>query len=217
MLNHRSNNVLKTDSNSKPDFGSSYFVTVYPVGAVVSAPSSGLTITVNNAHSFRAGDRFLRNPGTTNELSVVIDSVTYNSITFASTSYSVVTGDVLVNLGPDTGGAFPDYQSSPVAIYSDPGRATRISNATVLTDAQGNYKYYHLGDGRFWELVRDTQGNPLGVVQGFGLNPGRLNVIDFGVVGDSAVADSDRDAGVDIMVTNYNQTKFQPQFVGDYW
>ena len=191
-LNYRENVLLKVNSSdtTRPDFAGSYTVTAYPVGAVASAGSSGATITVDRGHSFVPGDKFLLRPGSSNLYSAdVVLSVTATTIVMTS-SFSVSAGDALVNLGPDTGSTSPAYDGSPLKIYSDADGSTVISNSRVTASSSGEYTYYYLGDGRYWELIRNGSGTVVDAVKGHGGIRGRYNVQDYGASGDGSTNDT---------------------------
>ena len=141
MMNLREN-LLFTDS-SGPAFADSYTVTAYPVGAVATSSSSGSTLTVAAGHSFVAGDKILIGPGSANTFSGVnvVDSVSATSIVMDGGSYAVSVGDKIVNLGPDIGTASPNYDASPMGIYTDPAGSTAASNATVTASSAGEYSW----------------------------------------------------------------------------
>jgi len=183
-------NTLATFGTAHTVAATSYTVTAYPVGALASAGSSGTTITVDAGHSFRAGDKYLINPGVDDTFSGTdtVQSVTATTVVMGQ-SVSVSAGDVLVNLGPDTGTSSPNYDASPVAIYSDADGSTAISNSRVTCSAAGEYSYYHKGDGRFWELIRDSDGDVADVIKGFGGISGWVNVMDYGAAGDGTTED----------------------------
>ena len=148
-LIHRDNTLFVNGSDGKPTWGASYEVTVYPVGGEVSSATSGTTINLYAGHSFKPNDKFLRNPGTDDEFSGAVSSVTATTIVMG-TSFTVAVGDQLVNLGPDGGTTTPNYDGSPVPIYADPtGSTTALTNSTITADSTlGTYEYYYRGDGR---------------------------------------------------------------------
>lgn len=185
-LSYRENTLL-VPTAAKTTSGASYDATAYPVGAIASAGSSGTTITVDAGHSFRVADKYLLGPGGANTFSGTdtVQSVTATTVVMGQ-SVTIVSGDALVNLGPDTGTSAPNYDGSPLVIYSDADGSTAVSNSRVVASAAGEYSYYHKGDGRFWELVRDSSGTVVDVVKGFGAVPGRLNVADYGAAGGAA-------------------------------
>lgn len=194
-LIRRQNTLLTPDGSdsSTADWAASYDVTVYPVGAVVSGASSDTTIPVDAGHSFAVGDKYLLNPGSDNTFSGTdtVQSVTATQITMGQ-SVTVAAGDTLVNLGPDTGTSTPNYDASPVVIYSDADGSTTISNSRVTASSSGEYGYYTKGDGRAWELIRDGNDAVVDCVLGHGRVAGRVNVQDYGAVGDGATADTAR-------------------------
>ena len=141
-----------------PDFGSSYYVTAYEVGAQVTSGSSGTTATVRAGHGFAANDKFI----------VGTDATKYNTVTAVTsttltiTAMSLSAGDLLVNLGQDTGISTPNYvQSVPgLTVYTDMDYSNVAANNTVQSDANGRYRYYHKGISR-WELVRSSLTVPI--------------------------------------------------------
>ena len=183
MLTHRTNSIFYS-LNASPEFGAAYQVIACPVGARASAGSSGSTATVDKGHSFRANDKALIfRPGTAAvnvALTAAVSSVSATSIVWSPETYAIQAGDLLVNLGPDTGTTTPNYDASPMGIYSDPDGGTIISAATVNCDAQGAYGFWHRADGRFWELILDSSAAVAGLVTGHAGVPGRYNVEDFG-------------------------------------
>jgi len=191
MLVHRENSLLPS-SGGDPSFGAAYSVTAYPVGARASAASSGTTATVDAGHSFRVGDNALIRPGSSNVFTAAVTAVTATTITWGIESYPIFAGDLLVNLGPDTGTSIPNYDASSMALYSDGDGTTSITKSTVTCSSVGEYSYWHKGDGRFWELLRDGDGDVVGVVAGYAGDPGRYNVCDFGAAGDGTTDDTAR-------------------------
>ena len=142
-----------------PDFGSSYYVTAYEVGAQVTSGSSGNTVAVRAGHGFAAGDKFI--VGTSTAQFKTILSVTSTQLTLAvATTVTVVAGDLLVNLAADTGSSLPNYDGAGLTIYTDMDYSNVATNNTVQTDANGKYRYYHKGIAR-WELVRSSLTAPI--------------------------------------------------------
>jgi len=178
-MNHRSEVVFR-DANSSPEWGSAYTVTATPKGARVSAVATAQSyIDVDAGHSFSVGDKFLRNPGTDNEFSGTVTVVTATRVTFAET-YSAAVGDVLVNLGPDTGSSAPNYDAIDTEIYSDADGTTVITNSVVTASSKGAFDYWHRSGGGYWELIKDSSGAPQGVVEGWGGTPGVEYATDYG-------------------------------------
>lgn len=142
-------------SASRPAFGSSYLVTVLPVGGRAAASSSGTTVTLDSGHGFSVGDKFMvgadaaRYIGTDSIQSTTTTSITINS------ALSVASGEFLVNLGPDTGTSSPNYDGG-VDIFADMDYGSQFSGSTVAADSVGRYRYFHRGVDR-WELVRSGQ------------------------------------------------------------
>ena len=152
-LAYRENVIIKANASDSTDanLGASYDVTAYPVGAIVVSVST-TTITVDAGHSFRVGDKYLYDPGTSNTFSGTdtVQSVTSTTIVMGNDQTAIVSaGNALVNVGADTGTSAILYDASPMVIYSDADGSTAVSNSRVTCDATGTYSYYHKGDGRF--------------------------------------------------------------------
>jgi hypothetical protein len=171
--------------------GVGYQVSAFEVGAIAAAISSGAVATVDSGHGFAALDKMLLNPGSSNALGydayVLVNSVTSTTITFAS-SVSIAVGDVLFNLGPDTGSTAPNYDASGFPIYSDMDGGTAIASETVTADANGVFRFWY--QGLYWELIRNSAGKPVGVVEG---QSG--DIIGPGTVVDNAVPRWDGTSG----------------------
>jgi len=191
---HRQNNVLLTDSDGNPDFAASYTVLACPVGAVAAAASSGSTATVDAGHGFAAADKALIWDGTTATfVAEAVNAVTATTIVWSSATPTIAKTNLLVNLGPDSAsGSTPAYDASPMAIYTDMDGGDAVTNSLLTCDTTGNYDYWTRGDGRNWELIRDTSGTVAGVVPGWSGVSGQLNPCDFGAKGDGATNDQPR-------------------------
>jgi hypothetical protein len=149
----REGRVFIAGTNGDPDFGSSYSVQALEVGAQVASGSSGTTITVRSGHGFAAGDKYMKSLDVlTYSGTNTVQSVTATTVVVQA-AYSVSAGDLLINLGPDTGTASPNYNGNGVTVYTDMDYSTTATNATVTTGSTGRYTYYHKGIAR-WELVR---------------------------------------------------------------
>ena len=187
---HRQNNVLKTAASGSPAFAASYTVNVLPVGAV-AVSFAGNTATVDGGHGFAAGDKVLVFDGTTATfVAQVLSSVTATTLVWSSATPTIALGNLLCNLGPDTAsGSTPTYDASPMKTYSDADGGTAITNSKITCSATGEYDYYFEGDGRCWELVRDSSGTVAGVVDGWGGLPERYNIADYGAAVDGSTDD----------------------------
>ena len=143
-----------------PDFGSSYYVTAYEVGAQVTSGSASTTVTVRAGHGFAANDKFIVFSGTTVDLTKYRTVSAVTSTTLTTTAVSVAAGDLLVNLAADTGVAAPNYDGAGLTIYTDMDYSNVATNNTVTTDSNGKYRYFHKGVAR-WELVRSSLTAPI--------------------------------------------------------
>ena len=153
-----------------PDFGSSYYVTAYEVGAQVTSGSAGNTVAVRAGHGFAAADKFI--VGTSTAQYKVVLSVTSTQLTLSvGTTVTVSAGDLLVNPGQDTGTSTPSYVQSVagLTVYTDMDYSTVATNNTVQTDANGKYRYYHKGINT-WELVRSSLTVPIALYTDAGIS-----------------------------------------------
>lgn len=149
------------NSAGKPAWGAGYYVTVYQVGAQVANASTGTTLTVRAGHGFTSGDKFIVGTDTTKYRTVLSTTSTTIEVSQAVT---VSLGDILVNLGEDTGGMGPIYDGSSIVIYSDMAGTVAISDSKVTTGSSGSYRYWlDNSDTTSWELVRDSSNRPFAV------------------------------------------------------
>ncbi len=162
---HRFNNVLKlTNSNWGP--AASNTVTAYPRGAIVSDQEINQVFpTVYPGHGFVVDDYFFINTDTTVTHKVTVSTPTQLTVTPALT---VFPGDVLVNIGADTlAGGTIDWDGSNINIYTEYSMTTSpVTEARVTTNSDGEYSYY-TRDGSVWEIVRDSGGILVDVIQGW--------------------------------------------------
>lgn len=174
-------------SASRPAFGGSYYVHALKPGAQVASASSGTTVTVRAGHGFSANDKFI--VGTDDTLFRTVSVAGATSLTI-NQALSVAQGDILVNLGADTGITGPLYDGNGVAIYSDMDYSNAVTNQRVTTDSNGRYRYYHNGIS-LWELVR-TSTDVTAVYQDVQASnsSGFINVRDYGAVGDGTNDDA---------------------------
>lgn len=147
-------------ANSTVQPGSDFRVTVLPAGATASQTSTGTTITVDSGHGFQAGDRLIVNYDELKFRYVVSKTATTIVVNEA---VSVSSGDLIINLRDDTGTTAPEYDGSDVVIYSDMDGGTVVGNSTVTANSGGDYGYW-LAPQTAWELIRDTNGNPVDLV-----------------------------------------------------
>jgi hypothetical protein len=151
-----------------PDFGASYYVTAYEVGAQVTSGSPGNTVTVRAGHGFAALDKFI--VGTSTAQFKTILSVTATVLTLnVGQTVTVAAGDLLVNLGADTGSSLPNYDGAGLTVYTDMDYSNEAIDNTVTTDANGRYRYYHKGIA-VWELVRSSLTAPFALYTDAGIS-----------------------------------------------
>jgi len=171
-LAYRENTILPAGSgDGNPEFGASYQVIAYEVGAQVTSASDGTTITVRAGHGFAALDKLI--VGTDEDTYRTVDSVTSTTVV-VSVAVTVAKDDLLTNLGADTGPGPPSYDASGVTIYDDMSGVSSISASKVTCNAQGVYGYWN-NNAQIWELVLDSSGAPVDVipfsVQGYVVGP----------------------------------------------
>ena len=178
-------------SDESLNAASNYSVRVTPVGGRVASASTGSTITFDSAHSFRPGDKFLRVDGAgAYTFSAAISSVTRTTIVFGSETYSVAAGDLLANIGPDTGTTTPAYDGIRIGIFQARDGSSQYLTDKVNTDANGNYRYFHRGDGRMWEVFFDASDLPVLTRPGWAGRAGVYNIADFGAIMDDSTDDT---------------------------
>jgi hypothetical protein len=174
-----------------PDFASGYSVQALEVGAqVVSA--AGATVTVRAGHGFAAGDKYMKSLDvTTYSGTLTVQSVTATTVVLgASPSWSLSSGDLLINLGGDTStAATPNYDGNGLAVYTDMAYGSQATNNTVTTDSNGRYRYYHRGVA-IWELVRSGSALTALYIDTGHIFSSPINVMDFGARGDGTTDDS---------------------------
>jgi hypothetical protein len=160
----RSNNVT-TLSGGYLAPGAGYSVSAYNPGAQVASASSGSTFTVRANHGITAGNRLLINPIGTSTFSGIysVASTTATTITLSSGTYTVAAGDYIFNLEGDSGSSSPNYDGSGVPTYSVMDGALANTNSTVISDAGGNYFYWHASTVDIWELIRSAAGTPVAI------------------------------------------------------
>lgn len=156
-----------------------YTVTVACPGAVCTAGSSSTTATVAEGHGFINGDKFyVQSSGVFGTIS---GAPTQTTLPLAQAA-TLSSGDVLVNLGADTGSSSPNWDGSRILVWSDPG-VTAITQSRITVDSAGNYEYHHLLS-KAWEYVRNSSGTLKKVIKGIGHGKGGdINVRDYGAQG----------------------------------
>jgi hypothetical protein len=213
MLNHRSNTIFKA-SGSNVAFAAGYQVVVYPVGAIASVSSSN-DITTRSGHSFRDADVGIVGTTPTSVFTLTADPTDATSLIHGQGTITLSANDKLPNLGPDTmSGGTPDYDSSPVKIYKDAQGVTAHTNTLTFpltADSEGNYDYYHRGDGLVWELVFDASNTLVQVIAGHSGIP-RLNVCDFGAAGNGVANDGSRFSAAVLAAGTVGGDVFVPGF-----
>ena len=184
----REGRVFISPTATRPQYGIGYYVTAYEVGAQVAAASSGTTATVRAGHGFAASDKLI--VGTDSTLYRRVVSVTPITLVLDSV-ISLADGDLLVNLGVDTGSTAPNYDGSGVDVYTDMDYSNVATYSTVLTDSYGKYRYFYRGLAR-WELVRDSTGTPITLYPdtGTGSASSAVSVKDYGATGDGVTDDT---------------------------
>lgn len=158
LLTRRSGNVFGRSSANNLQPSPGYTVHVLKPGARASATYSGVNLPVDAGHGFSANDR-LYNVGT--GIIALVSSVEATTIHLVGPSfysYSVTSGDVLLNLGLDSGlGNTPNWDDTSIPIYDDMDGTTALSPSSVTVSEEGEYGYWWSGQ-RAWEAVLDGSG-----------------------------------------------------------
>lgn len=149
--------------------GASYTVTAYAPGARVNGNQTTATPTVDTNNGFTSGvgtvDCIVVRSGSMVPGSFVTCAyLSATSVTLGS-SLTLLDGDLIVNLGADTGSSVPNYDGSTFAIYSDTSSADTIQYSRVTANSQGEYEYWWAG-GEPWELVRASDGTVVDILPG---------------------------------------------------
>lgn len=170
--------------------GVGYSVSVYSPGGTVTS-AVGTTINLLPGHAFKAGQKFITSDGLTFSGSASVSSATATSIVMSSGTWtSLAANTILANLGADTGTSTPNYNGSPINIYSTmDGSGTAVTNSVVTTNSDGEYEYW-TDAGEVWEIVR-TGTTIFDIVRGVILSIGSrtVDVTKFGAKGDGTTDD----------------------------
>jgi len=160
----REGRIIIRDANTDPDFGSNYYVKALEVGAIVAQVSTGTTVTVDAGHGFANGDKLL-------VLSTFPAKTSYRAVSgVGATSFTVdsnldvAIGDVLINLGADTGGvAGPNFDGNGLTVYTDMDYGSQATSGGLLnvvqSDSNGRYRYFY-NNIPIWELVLSSLTTP---------------------------------------------------------
>lgn len=184
--------VNAQDGDLEPAAGYSVVATKY--GAVCSGSSviaGDTTFPVYAGHGFTTGDRLIVN---LDEGTFVTVSSTTSTTVVTNGAIAAVAGDILINLGADSGVGTPNYDHADdyTAIYSVPSTsATQIADSTVTVSVNGEYAYWHNTTFDIWELILDTSGTPVDIR--LAANSGALDGADSST--DNAVARFDGTGG----------------------
>jgi hypothetical protein len=188
-MSWRRHNVLLVNSSSRPAWGSSYTVNVFEPGAYVSGaqtlqtfiPTQGINpiITLNNKVIFETDASTFRQVTATSSSGIIVNQ-----------AVSVADNAAIVNLGADTGTTAPNYDGSPLSIYSDPDLQTTLSNAKATSDSLGEYTYY-TSVPTLWELIRTSAGTVTDLITDIrDSEPHVVRPEDFGALGDGSTDDA---------------------------
>ncbi len=139
-----------------------------PGGQVDGDQSTTATITVHSGHGVATGDKFM--VGTDESKFFTAGTITETTIPLATGTVSVTDGDLIVNLGSDTGTTAPEYDDTDVPVYADLDDTSALSNSQRTTDSNGEYEYFTT-DERVWELVLDSSDAAGTIFTGAALTP----------------------------------------------
>jgi hypothetical protein len=159
-------------------------------GSVVSGVVTAATWVPTHAGFF--------NPGVNDKVLFGTDVTTYREVSQSSVSGIVVSsaitaadGTRIVDLGADTGTTSPNYDASPITVYSDPELVDTATDATLTTSSLGEYEYW-VDEQIVTELVRNSAGTISEVIQDVRepYHPYIYNVEDYGAKGDGTTDDT---------------------------
>jgi hypothetical protein len=164
---HRQGAVdVLSGSNLTP--GASRTVVVLPRGAVVNGAQSNVAaITVRPGHNIVSGQKFMVGTDEAKFYTAGL-SVTTTSIPLASGTATVSDGDVLLNLGNDSGTTSPNYDTTTTPIYANFANSSALTPSTRTTSSAGKYEYWST-EMFVWELVLDGNGDPDTIIRDIAL------------------------------------------------
>lgn len=138
-------------------------------------------ITVWRGHGLVAGQKFMVGTSLTSIRTVTVAAAT--SIQFSG-ALTVTDGDLLVNLGNDTGTTSPNFDSSSIPIYSSLNTTTALTQSERTSSSVGLYEYWSEIEV-VWEVILNSSGGVDGVVRDV-----RLDRVDSGIISLREVTDS---------------------------
>ena len=148
---------------------------VYKRGAVVNGNQNNVkTVTVHSGHDIQIGDKFYYALSRSNirkerVFTALTGGTDATHVKFAhpssSGSFSFPDGAFLVPLGTDTGASLqqdgsysdPNYDGSPLQVYSDPAGNGQYLNAHVPIEPGGDLGFW-CSTSDLWILARDSRG-----------------------------------------------------------
>ena len=146
------------------------YVTAYPQGAVVNAAQADVnTVAVHDPHGLTEGDLFLYGIDRLNVSAgrvFEVSAFTATTVTFTGSTFSFPDNALLVHLGSDTVTArsdgswpLPNWDGSPVGVFSDPGGVTSLDNSSVRADPGNEAGFWAAGE-TYWLVGRSALGRP---------------------------------------------------------
>ena len=178
---YRHTNVTNiTNSTLTP--ASTWTVTAYEVGAQVVTVGASTTPTVRSGHGFATNDLCLIRPGDATDGNIfrTVSGVAGDVLTISGAAVTYAAGDLMCNLGADTGSGTPSFDGSPLSTFSDMDGTTAITEARVTTGTDGEFEYWHRIP-EIWELVRNSSGTVVELVK---------DVFSSGLIGTFASSDN---------------------------
>jgi hypothetical protein len=141
---------------------------IYTRGAKVNGTQTLVnTVTVHAGHDFIVGHKFyyaLSRSNIRKERVFTITAKTSTTVTYSGAAFTWVNDSWLVPLGVDTGAALqsdctftdPNYDGSPLSVYSDPAGDSSYLYAVVPVEPGGDLGFW-CATSDLWILARDSR------------------------------------------------------------
>ena len=142
---------------------------IYKRGAIVNGTHNNTnTVVVHAGHNIEVNDKFYYALSRSNVVKTRVFTCTQSAATeirYSGGAFTWVNGSFMVPLGADTGavqqpdGSFsdPNYDGSPLEVYSDPHGDGQYLHATVPIEPGGDLGFW-CSTSDLWILARDSRG-----------------------------------------------------------